>query len=377
MAVLWNTADKTANVTLSGGSLTATLTSAAYGGVRADTSASGKIYFEIAVNTVPSVNIGIGWANATASLSTYTGQDNNSWNWFFYTGTGNVWINNGPILGTGEAAVQTEVLGIAFDTTAKLGWVRVKNSRWNGSATADPATGTGGFSVSGLNAGPYFPCFNSNVNGASITANFGASSFTYAIPSGFSGLDTNVQNYEAAAKIIAYAELPPPLNAVDAAKIAGYANLPPPRNAVDVGKFIAYAQVPPPRNAVDCGKMVAYAILQPTPATLSVGITEAPDVVAASVVVSDNLIVWVSEAPDAVYAQLGHNVVINIASEEADGISMVLNNPGSWAACTDKNTAWTECAPAAPTVWTECTPKAPTFWCPEPRKNRRRKKKWS
>ncbi len=265
MTVLWNTGDKTANVTLSGGSLIAAMTSSSYGGVRADTSAAaGKIYYEVTPQTTGSLNVAVGWANSTASLTTYIGQDKNSWCYFYYTGNTNVWLNNGSILTTNELAPQYSTICVAFDIDTLQGWVKVNNSLWNGSATADPGTGVGGFSLATMNAGPYFPVFNSNVNGASVLANFGAKSFGYAIPSGFSGLDTNVQAYNASSKFIGYGVFGGPDTSADASKLIGYAEFAPTQTAAVASKELGYAELAPTQTAVNSSKFIAYAILSVT-----------------------------------------------------------------------------------------------------------------
>ncbi len=240
MTVLWNTADKTANITLSGGSLVATKTTAPYGGVRADTSAAaGQIYCEYTVLSTIANNTCVGWANATASLSVLLGTDQNAASWIY--SFGQVWKNNGTIASVEIPGVAFSTLCVAFDIGALKLWVRVNNSLWNASATADPGSGTGGISLASMNAGPYFPVFNSNVNGASVLANFGATSFAYAVPSGFSGLDTNAQAYNASSKFLGYGALPPAQDSVAASKLLGYAPLPPSQNAAVSSKFIAYA----------------------------------------------------------------------------------------------------------------------------------------
>ena len=54
---------------------------------------------------------------------------------------------------------------------------------WNNSGTANPATGVGGIS-SGV-AGPYYASASSSSASTSYTANFGASAFSFTMPSGF------------------------------------------------------------------------------------------------------------------------------------------------------------------------------------------------
>lgn len=260
MTTTWNSGDKTSNVTLSGSDLIATLTSSSYGGVRATASASsGKYYFEIKIGAGLSTNVAVGWANATASLSTYIGQDLNSWSWFYYTAGTNIWINNGSIMTTVGASVGATI-GIAFDIDNKNGWVRVGNGYWNGSPTADPASNTGGFSLSSLNAGPYFPVWNSNVNGAQITANFGASTWAAEPPSGFSSFDANALTHADASKELGYALLSSP-DAASASKELGYALLGAPLAAIS-SKFVSYGVLSTPSNAVSASKVVGYALLR-------------------------------------------------------------------------------------------------------------------
>ncbi len=242
MTVLWNSADKTANVTLSGGSLIAALTSSSYGGVRADTStATGKIYCEYIVLSSLVNNMAVGWANATASLTTLIGADQNSVSWFYPFGQ--VW-KNGSSVGSAEVPSRaTSTLCVAFDINNLKIWVRVNGSFWNASSTADPATGVGGFSLAAMNAGPYFPAFNSNISGASVEANFGATSFGYAVPSGFSGLDTNVQAFNASSKFLGYDVLSAPDTSVEASKFLGYDVLSAPDTSVEASKFLGYAVI--------------------------------------------------------------------------------------------------------------------------------------
>ncbi len=254
MTVLWNSGDKTANCTLSGSSLIATITSGSYGGVRADTSAAaGKYYYECTVQSSLANNMAVGWANATASLTTLIGADQNSVSWFYPFGQ--VWKNGGTVGSAEVPPASFATLCVAFDIGALKIWVRVGNSLWNTSHTADPATGTGGYSLAGMNAGPYFPVFNANVSGASVLANFGASSFWFAVPSGFSGLDTNIQAYNASSKFQGYGVLGTPDPTASSSKFVGFAGLPPSQNAVVSSKFVAYAVL-----SVAFGKSRVYII---------------------------------------------------------------------------------------------------------------------
>jgi hypothetical protein len=191
----WDAATVTA-VTLSGGNLVATNTGttsvdqgahvAAAGG-----KSSGKYYFEATFTTVMgSVGQGVDYgAGVGTPSSTYTGMGFSGG----VTGgmvykTGSVYMNGSNqgsfLLGT---RVSGDVIGIAVDLDNRKLWFRVAPSgNWNASGTANPATNTGGFTLS---AGTMVPF--ATFGGASglannvITANFGASAFTGAVPAGF------------------------------------------------------------------------------------------------------------------------------------------------------------------------------------------------
>ena len=87
-----------------------------------------------------------------------------------------------------------DVIGIALDVGAQLAWFRVAPSgNWNGSGTANPATGTGGLSLASITNVDDCPLvgFFPGI-GESATANFGDSAFSGAVPSGFTtGWPTN------------------------------------------------------------------------------------------------------------------------------------------------------------------------------------------
>lgn len=170
---VWNAADKSANLAITGG-LQVTHPTGAYtfGAVRADGfKTTGKHYFE-AVYTV-SGNVGVGVANATAALGNI-GTDTN----------GSVYFNSGYVSYNGNIASYTamgagDILGVAFDADAALLWYS-RNGVWNG----NPAAGTGGLSVPGI--GTFYPVTSSQYPEDDITANFGDTAFAYSAPAGFS-----------------------------------------------------------------------------------------------------------------------------------------------------------------------------------------------
>jgi hypothetical protein len=181
---IWNQLDLSATVTLSGGNLTASF-GAGGSGVRSTMSvSSGKYYWEFAFGPSLQSNTVCGLATAAASL---TGIPTTAAGSAIINGSGTVNINGtqqgatGLLGGFGSGGIAC----FAFDATAQLIWVRNGAAgNWNGSGTANPATGTGGFSTAAL-TGSLFAYAGATTSSTAVTANFGASAFTGAVPSGF------------------------------------------------------------------------------------------------------------------------------------------------------------------------------------------------
>lgn len=89
----------------------------------------------------------------------------------------------------GGAHVEGDVVDIAYDRDAGLFWVRRNGGNWNGSGTANPATGTGGHYLPLSGTGPTRAALHLDT-GQTISANFGAQEWAYAPPAGFEGIDT-------------------------------------------------------------------------------------------------------------------------------------------------------------------------------------------
>lgn len=175
--VTWNPLDKAAAITLSGGNLTAAGSGAARESARATLSRiSGLFYFEVTAVTSGS-DPGIGLANDSAALNEWIGNTVNSSG---YHGSGNVYYN-GISQGAGAAYFGADVIGVAANLTTGKVWYYKNGVLQFG----DPVAGTGGAS---LPTGALFPFFFSESGtGSTLTANFGATAFTYAPPSGFTG----------------------------------------------------------------------------------------------------------------------------------------------------------------------------------------------
>lgn len=183
----WNPADRL-NITLSGGNLTAACSSASPGsGVRSVTGyTTGKYYWEATMTGWIGTACGPGVALSSATYS------------IGLTATGSAGLTkagggtNGAIYVNGSAVginmgfrSSGEIVGIAVDIGAQLIWFRIAPSgNWNNSGTANPATGTGGISISSI-AGTLHAAFLPSNTSDICTANFGATSFSGAVPSGF------------------------------------------------------------------------------------------------------------------------------------------------------------------------------------------------
>lgn len=198
-ATTWNPNDKSATITLSGNNLLATNSSGTAAVRSTSSKSSGKVCWEVAATTI-SGNWDVGLANANYILSTGDGLGSDS------NGIGfdpNYALASNSALGvffqsllTSAADSTGDVNGAAVtmcaDFGAQLYWVtsprmRSLGSTWNNSGSADPATGTGGLSLSGLTC----PCFVAWQDGEAASATLNtAGPFAVSTPSGFMAWDT-------------------------------------------------------------------------------------------------------------------------------------------------------------------------------------------
>jgi hypothetical protein len=197
--VNWNPADLI-NMVLSNSNLTATASASSY--VRALLgNTSGKYYFEMTMTVWASPSTGVGIASGSFVWSSGGGFSN------AVTGIGTTGvIGNGAIfvngvIPTGSPTLASrspgDIIGIAVDIGAQLIWFRVAPSgNWNGSGTANPATGIGGISISGLAGvtGGLAPLFFPITSSEAVTANFGGSTFSGAVPASFTSGWSFTQN---------------------------------------------------------------------------------------------------------------------------------------------------------------------------------------
>lgn len=193
----WNPDDKSAYYNLSNGNLTATSASSSWKSARGTIGkSSGKWYWEITINVGNAQMIGVG--NVGANINGYCGVDAYGWSYHYYGRK----YHSGSYSAYGDSFTAGAVIGVALDMdNGKLWWS--KNGVWQGSG--DPETGANP-AYSGL-SGAIYPMVSSNVNGNQVTANFGASSFSYSAPSGFnSGLfeDSQAELEDASLDLAAY-----------------------------------------------------------------------------------------------------------------------------------------------------------------------------
>lgn len=182
-----NPSDKSADLTLSGGDLTATASGSGYDSVRSTLGvSSGKHYWEFKYTTVALADATWGVANSTMALTNYVGLDANGWG--VYMPTGNK-LNNGSNTAYGTAQAVNDVLMVALDMDNGKVWMG-KNGTWFNSG--DPAAGTNA-AFTGL-SGTLYACLTlTNTNVTVGVANFGASAMGYTAPSGFrQGLSTGL-----------------------------------------------------------------------------------------------------------------------------------------------------------------------------------------
>lgn len=143
-------------LTLSGGNLTVTSGTGSSTGPMARSAgshSSGKWYFEFLLNTVTgATSQAYGVANGSQPLGNYPGTGSPSTDGASYSNSSGTTYNISGMPGTWQGGGSSgNFVGIAVDLDAGLMWARTSaNGNWNGSGTANPATGVGGISIAGV-----------------------------------------------------------------------------------------------------------------------------------------------------------------------------------------------------------------------------------
>lgn len=185
----WDAATAT-NVTLSNGGLTAAHSNTTTNsGVRTASTTqknSGKWYFEITCTTI-AANDMFGIATPAATYTDVVSNvDKGAYVW---PSAGNIYANGGSQGMSIGAVASTNIVGVAVDLDNEKVWFRkAPSGNWNGLAigSQNPVGNVGGVTIAALSATTVSPVQGFSTSASSvITANFGASSFSGAVPSGF------------------------------------------------------------------------------------------------------------------------------------------------------------------------------------------------
>jgi hypothetical protein len=182
----WDPALVGSNFTLSGDKLSATKATLGFCSPRSTSGrTSGKLYIEAVYAGASAGDVGIGVCRSTYPLTgAYIGNTapsvgvrNNG----FGGSDGVYWANPSSDLNVGNGVW----MFMAVDVTNSLVWLKKQGgTMWNNNASADPATGVGGISLSG--SGPIYVAGTAYTSPDVVTINFGGSAFVGAVPSGFS-----------------------------------------------------------------------------------------------------------------------------------------------------------------------------------------------
>lgn len=181
---VFNSADKDADITLSGGDLTATRAAGTGPSAVRSTnshSGSGKYYFEVKRSNIstPSSAAIIALATPSYVLTDQAGQVDEESVGFYADGL--VWFDGGSS-DLSIPIADEEWAGIAFDAATGDIWIRNSSGY---AVSGDPAGGTNP-SLSGLSAlKSWLAAVQLYDGGDEAVANFGGSAFAYTIPSGF------------------------------------------------------------------------------------------------------------------------------------------------------------------------------------------------
>jgi len=189
MTATFNPSDAAATIALSNGDLTATNSFGLDGSVRTvESASSGKYYYEAICGGTADTTAyrrGVAIGNSSAALTTGLGSpETNSGNVF--QGDSNFYVaGSGGGTGCSYAGTGGDNVSVALDLDNDLIWYRANGGNWNSNGSADPASGVGGNSISGLSKPLFVMAWSTQANGIALTFNFGATAYAYTAPSGF------------------------------------------------------------------------------------------------------------------------------------------------------------------------------------------------
>jgi hypothetical protein len=141
---------KDTSVSLTNNNLTANFAGTQAGVLGTVGYAAGQHYFEATfAQGNSSSNASVGIAPRNEDLSSQVGYDDGSGAIAVFQNSGNVYANGSKLGSSSGFSNNGAVVGVAVDSNRKLVWFRVNGGKWNGSTSADPATGVGGFAYAG------------------------------------------------------------------------------------------------------------------------------------------------------------------------------------------------------------------------------------
>lgn len=165
---------------------------------------AGKWYVEFTCDAVSGNVDGVGLvASYGVGLeflgTTNTSAPNTDCGWGFFTNSNVVHLRTTQTSVNNATWTASDVLGLAIDLdNAKL-WFRINTGSWIGTTgTPDPETNTSGFDISNILISNFnvYPAVNLSGSAAQFSANFGDTSFTGSVPSGFTAGWTNTETEE-------------------------------------------------------------------------------------------------------------------------------------------------------------------------------------
>ena len=189
-----NTVDtQTSRITLSNGNLGAVASndSSGYGTMGVN---SGKWYYEILCGAIGSgASFGLGWANGSAEFEGVAGARGGGYIWD--AGDGNIYNNStsGSTYCGATAPSAGERVMCALDLDNGFIYFGLEGTWFNSGDPTSGATGTGAAfsSVAPATGSPNLIPAIAPDNGDTYTINFGASSYTHTIPTGYKALNTS------------------------------------------------------------------------------------------------------------------------------------------------------------------------------------------
>jgi len=180
----WNPDDAHAYISFTNGNLNFTQSNGGYVSARSyKLVTSGKWYWEHTIVGTRDQIIGIADSNSSLSLGVGRDPAAESWGWRGYYNPGSLFYHDSSINYGSQWSV-SDIISVALDMDNGKVWF-AQNGSW---VTGDPALGTSP-AASGISGEIYAMASVTN-SPSQISVNFGNSSFTHSIPSGFSAFDT-------------------------------------------------------------------------------------------------------------------------------------------------------------------------------------------